>query len=115
MLGWGLRQHTMPEIEDKRPSRQRGTDPPDLISQGRSAAQQHDRIEVPLDTDDRLKVIPGKCHGDSRVEPNRIDPGLTYVSLVEEAGSARKADDRHRRKRLFEGSYDASGRLDDPA
>src|SRR6516164_1408728 len=107
ILGRGLRQHTVSEVEYVRSPPERPAKIGHCLLQGRTADHQKHRIEVSLDSCERLQHFPGIIRRHHCIEPNRFEPGLHSVALVENTSGPRKTDHRTSGKPAFQLCDDA--------
>src|SRR6266478_783668 len=87
-------QHTVAEIEDVRPLAERPAESPHGLFESRPSGDQHDRIEVSLHRPVRLQVLLRIARRHRRIDADSIDPRLAKIMFVQNAGAARKTDDR---------------------
>src|SRR5947209_8663820 len=97
MLGRGLRQDPMPEIENEGSAPERDADRRNRPFKSFTTDHQRHRIEVALYSDVPLQPSP-KMQWCGGIEPDSIDACFSRVALVQQSGPSGKTDDRHRRK-----------------
>ena len=81
MLGQRGLDHSVAEIEDERPVRQCPQNPDGRIPQGLTARHQHDRVEVALNQQLRLKLGAAQAGGTVVSRPRAETPEISVYSL----------------------------------
>src|ERR1700733_11375143 len=109
-----VRQDAVAEIENERLSSERFSDGVDRAIKRRSASEQHQRIEIALNSPQRLNVVARKIQFGHPIEPHRIDRHGTEIALQLGAGAARKSDDPRRGNMFTHARHDPRCRLDEP-